>query len=208
MAGPGQIQIWVAAARGGDRSALAKLLAAHHPALRARAETLMDPAIKTRIGPDDLVQEVYLDVARRIDRFEDRGPDSFLNWMQAILNQKLVDAQRAAHRQARDIDREVPLGKVTADSCWNLLDNLYADSGTPSRVVRREEALSAMLTCIDDLSESHRQVIQSRYLEGLSVAVVGRRLGKSEAAVAALTKRALTALRESMDRLGEFSGGS
>jgi RNA polymerase sigma-70 factor (ECF subfamily) len=208
MAGSGQIELWVAAARRGDRAALAKLLAAHHPALRARAEFLMDPAIKTRISPDDLLQEVYLDVARRIDRFEDRGPDSFLNWMQAILNQKLVDARRAAHRQVRDIDREVAVTGAATDSHWNLLDNLYADSGTPSRAVRREEALSAMLTCIDELSGSHREVIQLRYLEGLSVAEAGRRLGKSEAAVAALTKRALTALHESMDRLGEFTRGS
>jgi RNA polymerase sigma-70 factor (ECF subfamily) len=153
------------------------------------------------------LQEVYLDVARRIDRFEDRGPDSFLNWLHAILNQKLAQARRAAHRKKRDIDRAVPAGAVVSDSYWNLLDQLCADSGTPSRVARREEALSAMLGCIDELSDSHRQVIELRYLEGLSVAEVARRLDKSEAAVVALAKRALSALRESMDRRGEFTRG-
>lgn len=208
MAGPSQIEFWVAAARRGDRAALAKLLAAYHPALRGRAESLMDPALKTKLSPDDLVQEVYLDVARRIDRFEDRGPDSFLNWLHAILKQKLAEARRAAHRKMRDIDREVPVGLGTGSSSyWNLLDNLYSDSTTPSRTARRDEALSALFICIADLSDAQREVIQLRHLEGLSVEEVAVRLGKSKAAVAALCKRALEALRKSMDELGEFTRG-
>jgi RNA polymerase sigma-70 factor (ECF subfamily) len=168
----------------------------------------MDPSLKSRTSPEDVVQEAYLDVARRIDRFEDRGADSFLSWLHAILNQKLAQAQRAEHRQRRDLGREVSVELGTSSSSyWNLLDHLCTDPETPSRVVRREEAFSAMLLCIDNLSESHRQVIQLRYLEGLSVAEVGRRLDKSEAAVVTQTRRGLAALRECMDRLGEFTQG-
>jgi RNA polymerase sigma factor (sigma-70 family) len=58
------------------------------------------------------------------------------------------------------------------------------------------------------LSETHRQVIQLRFLKGLSVDEVAARLGKSNAAVVALTKRALEALRTSMDRMGEFTHGA
>ena len=94
-----------------------------------------------------------------------------------------------------------------ANSYWNLFDHIYGDSGTPSRVVRREEALGALLPCLDDLSEAHRQVIQLRFLEGLSTSETALRLGKSEPAVVALTKRALEALRKRMDRLGEFTRG-
>jgi RNA polymerase sigma-70 factor (ECF subfamily) len=173
-----------------------------------RAEALLDRAVRPKIGPDDIVQEVYLDVARRIDRFEDRGPDSFLNWLHAILEQKLIDAQRAAHRKVRDVGREVPIERLAADSYWNLLDNVYADSTTPSRVARRDEAFSALLICVADLSEAQRQVVQLRFLEGLPVVDVAQRLGRSEAAVTALTKRALEALRRSMDRLGEFTHGA
>lgn len=207
MAEQGQIATWITEAQRGDRAALAKLMAAYSPALRRRAEAVMDPAIKAKISPDDLLQEVYVDVTRRIDRFEDRGPDSFLHWLHAILDQKRSDAQRAVHRKVRDIGREVTAGRLAADSYWNLLDNLYAESGTPSRVVRRQETLGALLSCIADLSEAHRQVIQLRFLESLPVADVAQRLGKSEAAVVALTKRALEALRKSMDQLGEFSRG-
>ena len=202
-----QTQLWVTAAQRGDRLALAKLLARCYPRLRSWAEAHTDAAVKARSAPDDILQEVYLDVARQIDRFEDRGPDSFFNWVQAILNQKLVDARRAAHCQARDVNREVPIEGGVADSYWSLLDSLYAESGTPSRAVRRQEALDALLASLADLSDAHRQVVRLRYLDGLSVREVARRLDKSEAAIVALTKRALEALRKSMDHLGEFTRG-
>jgi RNA polymerase sigma-70 factor (ECF subfamily) len=199
---------WVDAARRGDRLALAKLLAACHPRLRARADARMSPALKARGGPDDILQEVYLQVFRQIARFEHRGPDSFLNWVYTILDRKLIDAERAAHRQVRDVGREVPAGVAAASSSyWNLLDRLQADSATPSRVVRREEALGALLACLGGLSKAHQEVIRLRFLEGRSVDEVAAQLGKSKGAVIALSKRALEALRVSMDRIGEFTRG-
>lgn len=202
-----QIAIWVTAAQGGNQLALTKLLTACHRRLRARAAARLPAAMKAKRGPEDILQEVYLDVFRQINRFEDRGPGSFLNWLYAILDRKLAAARRAAHYQMRDIDREVTIGTPAADSYWNLLDQLYADSGTPSRAVRREEVLRALSACVTDLSEPHRHVIQMRFLDGLSVDDVATRLGKSKAAIVALTKRALEALRKSMDQLGEFTHG-
>jgi len=202
-----QIETWITAAKRGDRFALAKLLTTCDPRLRARAEARMDAAMRAKRGPDDILQDTYVQVVRRISQFEGSGLASFLTWAYAILDHKLIDARRAVHRQVRDIQREVAVGAAAADSYWDLLDHLYADSGTPSRVVRRQEALSALVANLADLSESHRQVIQLRFLEGLSVADVAAHLGKSEAAVVALTKRALEALHQSMDRLGEFTHG-
>jgi RNA polymerase sigma-70 factor (ECF subfamily) len=203
----GPIEIWIADAKGGSRSALAKLLAMHDPALRSRAEARMDPAIKAKVSADDILQEVYIDVARRIDRFEDRGPGSFLNWLHGILSQKLIDAHRAAHRKIRDINREVVVGGFAADSYWNLLEQLYTESGTPSRMVRKEEALGALMSSLSGLSEAHQQVLRLRYLEGLSVTETAQQMGRTEAAVRGLTERATEALRKAMERLGDFTHG-
>jgi len=205
MTEPDQSRMWAQAARAGDRLALAKLLAAHYPRLRARAEAGMDPPMNARYDPDDILQDVYLDLARQLPRFEHHAGGSFLNWVLTILDHKLVDAWRAAHCQARDVGREIPAQLPGADSCYNLLDVLFASSGTPSRAARRDEALAALSVCLAHLSDPHRQVLELRFLQGLPVADVARHLHRSEAAVVALTKRALAALRESMDRLGEFT---
>jgi RNA polymerase sigma-70 factor, ECF subfamily len=153
------------------------------------------------------LQEVYLRIFQHIDQFEDRGPTSFLNWAYTILDHELIDVRRAAHRRGRDIAREVasPRGHTNSGSYWNLLDQVCADSGTPSRVVRRQEALGALLECVDELSEAHRDVVQLRFLDGLPLFEVAARLGKTEAAVVALTQRALHALREALERRGDFT---
>ena len=91
---------------------------------------------------------------------------------------------------------------ITLEWIWHTRDSL-----TPSRVVRREEAVGALLACLSRLSEAHRQVIRLRFLEGHPVSEVADRLGKSNAAIVALTKRALEALRQSMERLGDFTRG-
>ncbi len=187
--------------------ALAKLLTTCHPQLRSRALAGMDDIMRSKSGPDDILQEVYIDVAKQIVNFENRGPGAFHSWLYAILGHKLTDARRAAYSQKRDARREVRPAATADDSRWNLLDNLYAESGTPSRVIRREEALGALLSCVTNLSEAHRQVIQLRFLNGLSVEETARQMGKTSGAIVALSKRALEALRHSMDQLGEFTHG-
>jgi RNA polymerase sigma-70 factor (ECF subfamily) len=208
MAEPSQSQAWITAARGGDRFALAKLLATCDPQLRARAEVRIDAAMRVKRGPDDLLQDTYLEAVRRIGQFKGCDLSSFLKWVAVILDHKLVDARRAAHCQARDVEREVRVEGVNSDSYWNLLDQVYAEWYTPSRVVARQEAVGALAACLSTLSGPQRRVVQMRFLEGISVADVAARLGKSEAAVAALTQRALKALRLRMDQLGEFTGGA
>ena len=204
-----QRQMWGSKVPQDDAGAVARLLATHFPVLRSRADARMDWALKARLEPEDILQEVYVDVFRQVDRFEDRGPDSFLNWVLTILDSKLVDAHRALHRQKRDVARELPARvRGGTGSCWSLVDQLYADSGTPSRVVRKEEAVGALMACMSQLSDLHRQVLRLRILEGSSVADVGDRLGKSPAVIVALTRRALEALRECMDRLGDFTHGA
>jgi RNA polymerase sigma-70 factor (ECF subfamily) len=201
-----QAQLWLKQAQAGDLPAVSKLLALHHPALRAHLEARIERSLRARVEPEDILQQAYLAVYQSIDRFEDRGPGSFLNWILTIVDNKLADARRAVHRYKRDIARErlVQAGGA-AESCFNLLEQLYADSGTPSRVVRRDEAVGALLASISRLSDLHRQVIQLRFIDGRPVCEVAEQVGKSEAAVVKLTQRALADLRRLMDDLGEFT---
>jgi RNA polymerase sigma-70 factor, ECF subfamily len=208
MTRPDQTACWVDAARQGDRLAMAKLLALHHPQLAAHVAAKLDPAAALRASPEDVLQEAYIEVFRGIARFEDRGPGSFLSWVTTIVDHKLHDVRRAAHRKRRDVARESPAApREHTDSYRNLLDQVYHDSITPSRVFRQQEAIGALRACLDELSESHRRVIESRFLQGRPLGEVARELEKSEDAVVALTQRALAALRAAMDRRGDFTHG-
>jgi len=203
-----QVKIWIQEARKGDHFSLAKLLTACDPWLRKRTNAGMDAGLQARGGPDDILQETYLEVVNRLEHFEGNNLGAFLNWVGLILDHKLIDAHRAGRCQARDVAREMKIPPAAADSYWNLLDNVYLASGTPSRVIRRQEALEGMVIGLAELSDLHRQVIQLRFLEGLNVTEVAQHLNKSEDAIVALTRRALEALRKAMNRLGEFTRGN
>lgn len=206
MAESKRVDTWLAGAGKGDPLAVSKLLTKYCPVLRAHLETRMDPQLRARCEPEDILQQAYLAAFRSIGTFEDRGPNSFLNWVLTIVDNKLANARRALHQKMRDVVREQPAQLVTASqSCINLLDQVYAHSRTPSRVIRQDEAVGALLASIPRLPETYRRVIEMRFLEGRSVADVARELGKSETAVKKLTARALAQLRNLMDGLGEFT---
>jgi RNA polymerase sigma-70 factor (subfamily 1) len=206
MAESAERQRWFEEARQGDPLAVSKLLACHFPVLRAHVAARMDRTLRARLEPEDILQEVYLDVYRQIAHIRDCGEDALLNWLLTIADSKLIDAGRALHRRKRDVAREVqPHIAQGTRSYLDLLDQVYADSITPSRIVRREEGVGALTACLSRLSEPHRQVIQMRFLEGRGVGEVAQQLGKSEAAIVAMTRRAFQALRRCMDGLGEFT---
>ncbi len=203
-----QLQAWIDAARHGDPTAVTKLLAFYHPHLQARAEARMDAAIRARFEAEDILQHVYSQVFRQMDRFQGTDPDSFLNWALTILDHALIDAWRACHRQMRDVARDYrAMHGGNADSYCNLLDQVCAESHSPSRIIRKDEAIDALAICVTKLSERHRRVIQLRFLEGLSVADAAARLNTTPAAVLAATRRALNELRRLMDHLGESTRG-
>ncbi len=201
-------EAWLDEARNGDPLAVSKLLMMYHPMLRARLDARMEKVLRARLEPEDILQQAYAAAFRRIDSFEDRGPDSFLRWMLRIVDNKLTDARRTVHRGRRDVSMErSPHAAGTTESCLNLLDQLYAHSTTPSRTIRHDEAVGALLACVSQLPDMYQQVIHLRFLEERPVSDVAERLGKSDDAVKKLTRRALARLRILMDGLGEFTHG-
>ena len=111
--------------------------------VQTRAAELLSRDLRKWMEPEDILQTVYLEVFRQLGRFEDRGEDSFLNWVLTILDSKIIDAHRALHRQKRDVAREVhlPSGVTGADGIVrfvspgrdlvHLITDRSADNNTP-----------------------------------------------------------------------------
>jgi DNA-binding NarL/FixJ family response regulator len=79
------------------------------------------------------------------------------------------------------------------------LEELAGHSRTPSRSAARHEALAAVAAELEGLPEEQRQALRLRYMEGLPVLEIARRMQRSEGAIQQLCHRALRNLR---DRLG------
>lgn len=191
---------WVQDAARGDVPALQKLLLVHHERLREVAADRLGGALRPKIAPEDILQEVYIEVVQRVGEFEDRGPDSFLNFLLTILESRLVDVHRRFEAAKRDVRREIRSAGVA--SRWEpLAARIGLDSRTPSRILATKEAEALLFAAMAGLSEDHRRVLELRYIRGLALADVGREMNRSVAAVQMLALRALRRLREMLESL-------
>ncbi|MBN2560077.1 MAG: sigma-70 family RNA polymerase sigma factor [Phycisphaerae bacterium] len=204
MTDPTDTQFLIKDARNGDQGAVRRLLVLYHPRLRARLMRQMDATMKAKVEPEDILQQVYLEVFRAIGSFSYQGKDSLLRWMYAILDRKLIDEHRALRAERRDVRREVKVVPASAQQTTyiDLMARVMAAEGTPSQVVRKDEALAVLTACIASLPEHYRDVIKMRFIEGLPVAAVAKELDRSIGSVHMICHRALRQLREEAEKLG------
>jgi len=55
-----------------------------------------------------------------------------------------------------------------------------------------------LATCLEQIPDNQREAIRMRYLEGMSLKEISKKMDKSEMAVAGLLKRGLQGLRDEM----------
>ncbi len=199
-----ETQILIKSARKGDEQSVRRLLVLYHPRLRARLLRQMDPTMRSKIEPEDILQQVYLETFRAIGQFEYQGTDSFLRWMYAILDRKLIDEHRAMRAERRDVRREVKPAAVAGNQTTyiDLLARVTSAGSTPSQVVRKEEALGVLAACVATLPDHYRDVIKMRFIEGRPVAEVAKSLKRSIGSIHMICHRALRQLREQAEKLG------
>lgn len=199
-----QTQTLIDHAREGDDSSARRLIVMYHPRLRARLVRQMDAVMKSKIEPEDILQQVYLEAFRAISQFTYQGKDSFLRWMYAILDRKLIDEHRAMRAERRDVRREVKAGAPNRNQTTyvDLMARVMAGSSTPSQVVRKDEALGALSACVATLPDHYREVVKMRFLEGRPVADVAETLDRSIGSIHMICHRALKQLRDQVEKLG------
>src|SRR5262245_10161331 len=96
-------------ARAGEAEAPEQLLARHRPFLRQLVELRLDPRLRARVDPSDVVQEAQWDAFRRLADYLRRRPMPFRLWLRKTAQERLQKFQRQ-HLEAgrRAAGREVP----------------------------------------------------------------------------------------------------
>jgi RNA polymerase sigma-70 factor (ECF subfamily) len=100
------LEAWIAAARNGDRGALAQALMSFRDYLLLVANQQMDRSLQAKEGASDLVQETFLQAQRRIASYRGRSPSEWRSWLRSILIRHVANkrrhfeatAKRKAHR--------------------------------------------------------------------------------------------------------------
>ena len=166
--------------------------------LRLLAGLRLEPRLRRKIDPSDLVQLTMLKAHEASGRSAFVGEAQRAAWLRQILARTMADEVRRYTRGKRDAGMERSLVAGLDESSVRLEAWLADDRSSPSQQAIRHEQLLALAEALDALPEDQRQAVELHHLNGCSVAEVGERLGRSKASVAGLLRRGLRALREQL----------
>jgi RNA polymerase sigma-70 factor (ECF subfamily) len=169
----------------GDAAALCALFERHDLLLRARAERVLPASLRRRVSVSDILQESRIAALETHERFEPEGAGAFRRWALGIVENK---AQRAVqqHRTAakRSSAREVTRSARAATG------EIAGRSPSPSQVAIGRETADQIRRAFESLSADDREVLRLHRDEGLALAEVAQRMGRSYEAVKKLYGRA------------------
>lgn len=191
----------------GDEAALLELYARHRPRLRRMVKLRLDHRLQGRLDPSDVLQEAYLDVARRTREYlADPRMPPFL-WLRWITAQKLL----VLHRQhlgskARDANLEVSLhyGALPQATSASLAAMLLGRLTSPTRAVLRAELQRRLQDVLNTMEPIDREVLTLRHFEELNNSETAQALEISRTAASNRYIRALKRLKEALAGMGGF----
>ena len=181
--------------RVGDAGALEALMERY----ASRVYRLAHGILRNAADAEEVVQDVFLTLFRKIHTFEGRA--ALTSWIYRVTtNAALIK------RRGRKTDREV---SIDAELPTFLPDGhragdralVRADwSQTPEAELLSQETRAILERAIDELPAPYRTVLVLRDVEGLSSEEVAEIVGDSVSAVKSRLHRARMALREALTR--------
>jgi RNA polymerase sigma-70 factor, ECF subfamily len=133
---------------------------------------------------EDVVQQTLTIAARRISTY--RGEAALMTWLAQICRRELVRYQKQNQRRERVValfDDE-PLAAALFET---LADE---ESDNPTKFSERSELVSMVHLVMDQLPGRHGDVLEWKYIDGLSINEIASRLDIGAEAVQSLLARA------------------
>ena len=134
---------------------------------------------------EDVLSEVFLQVARDIARFDGEEP-GFRSWVFTIAHHRLIDARRHSARRPVELTAEPPEPRGQVE---DAADEALARIG-----------LEEVQRVLGGLSEDQRAVLLLRVVGDLSIEDVAKAVGKRPGAVKALQRRGLASIKRELGR--------
>ncbi|MDO8801565.1 sigma-70 family RNA polymerase sigma factor [Phenylobacterium sp.] len=160
----------------GDRAALRQL----YQATSAKLFGVCLRILSNRDESEDVLQEVYITIWRRADRFE-AGRASVMTWISTIARNRAIDRLRARG----------PLAYA------EQVEELEIDDGQPRADALLEAAQDgeALGKCLSELDERTEKVIRTAFFEGVTYEALAARMDAPLGTVKSWIRRGLAKLK-------------
>lgn len=185
-----------------SRANVGALLERFRPRLRRMLTLRLDPRLRRRIDPADVLQDAFAEVVARLDEYLAARPMPFFLWVRFLTVQKV--AQLHQHHLGvarRAADREVTPGTLPAASSVSLARVFTQAGPSPSEAVARSEILARVRAALERLDGVDREILALRYFERLSVEETAHVTGLTVSGVGKRQLRALGHLKLELPRV-------
>jgi RNA polymerase sigma-70 factor (ECF subfamily) len=189
----------LACAAAGDEPAARELYSRYAARLKRMVRLRLSRRLQGRVGDSDVLQEAYLDVARRLPEYARDPRLPFFLWVRHLTGLKLVEIHRRhLGTQARDADREISLhrGALPEADSVSLAAQLLGQLTTPSQAAVRAELRLLVQEALAAMDPVDREVLALKHFEQLSTSEIAAVLGLSKAGAGSRYLRAIKRLRE------------
>ncbi len=184
--------------RAGGDVALAALFEQYREPLERMIEFRLDDRVRGRVDCEDVLQEAYIEMARRLPEYLAAANVSPFIWMRQQAYQILIGVQRRHFGQKRDPRFEVTQAVAPDPNATSLsILSAFAEQMTsPSQALMRAEELQQLREMLQSMDEIDREVLALRHFEQLSNQQIAEALGISITAASNRYVRAMLRLSQ------------
>ncbi len=202
------------AAERADPDALARILDAATPTLRALITAGFPQRHAATLSIDDILQQTYVDAFDALPRLcraltrdaADAPPadDTLTRYLSTIARRNLVDAARMLDAEKRGGRGRRGAAPIKSPHATLLTQLAGPRSNSPTHAVTADEALAALKRAIGNLPPDYRTVIEQYDLALRPMDEVAAAIGRSRGAAFMIRARALRLLRRSLGSAANF----
>ena len=184
----------------GDLGALSEVFEQNHARYWHLIYFRMDVRLRSRVDPDDVLQEAFVAAESRLNHFIESDVTPVV-WLRSIVMQTLVDLHRRhLETQARDASLDVSLHQAGGAQYTSVCIAEFLTGGitSPSNAAIRAENEQRMQDALSGMSDTDQEIITLRHLELLSNAEAAEVLGIQPKNASIRYVRAMKRLKEAV----------
>ena len=197
-------------AADGDERALTELFTPYRKRLKRMVRLRLNRLLQGRIDESDILQEAFLEAARRWPDYLANRPLPFFLWLRHITGEKIIDVHRRhLGAKMRNAGQEISLhrGPMPAASSASLAAHLMGRLTSPSQAAVKAETRLRVQEVLNAMDPLDREILTLRHFEHLRNGEVAETLGMNESTTSSRYLRALKRLKDELSELPGLFGG-
>jgi RNA polymerase sigma-70 factor, ECF subfamily len=145
---------------------------------------------------EDVAQNTLGKAMDKLDTY--RGEAALYSWLCTFCRHEIGAVIKRTNREPVDLIEDLPLIRAT-------LESVIDPTAGPELDANRGELGRLIQVTMDSLPSAYADALEWKYVDGLSVADIGERLGRGHKAAESLLNRARASFRDSFSTLTDAS---